>query len=192
MGKSWSSWLKDQSAERMKQCGISSDYFIDVIVKLPFTDLTGELFDQIEKGTVTFKKFRCVTMGSKEATIEFMRGVMNNAEGSASFPKEVGDCETWNMARKLVDGKTNLHDSGAKNKFEMIDIEDGSICWVLSAWNKSGYDRLDFFVGYVVMHGIKRDGNEFRACEELLAAQLIRNNGLGWDAKNKQYRYLST
>merc|ERR1712083_233967 len=167
MGSSWSSWLQSHSAEQMKKKGVTARNILSISPKLPTGDRTGELLSRIEKGELTFSKFKCVMLGSKCATLKFMRGVMNKSQTTHGFPEEVEGSAPWKMAR----------------------------IWVLSAWEKKANGRLDFFVGYVVMHGIQHKNDnghmvKFKPCEDLLAAQLIRNNGLGYDADSECYRYL--
>ena len=195
MGSSWSSWLQSHSAEQMKKKGVTARNILSITPKLPTGDRTGELLSRIEKGELTFSKFKCVMLGSKCATLKFMRGVMNKSQTAHGFPKEVQGSEPWEMARLLVDGGVTLDESGSENKFEMIDLGGGKCIWVLSSWEKKANGRLDFFVGYVVMHGIRHKDDKghmvkFNPCEDLLAAQLIRNNGLGYDADSECYRYL--
>merc|ERR1719295_1121515 len=102
------------------------------------------------------------------------------------FPLKVAGTVPWTTAFSYLEGKTSLAECGKKNKLELINITKGTYVWVIAAFNKAGPSvetgpsRVDFFVGYILMSGVKR-GNKVSTCKppgELLTAHLIRNKGL--------------
>ena len=194
--QSWRSWLRSRTLTMMQESGVTNDDIIDVMPKVPTGDRTAQFLDDIDKGKVTFNKFKCATMGSKDSTVEYMRGVMDSMEAAKAFPDRVLKSEPWHTARQFVNGELKVEEL-CWNKNEKIHIdENDEMVWSIAAWNKRGGKRVYFFVGYVVMGKVNKilASNhvvQIKPCPELLAAQLIRTKGLGYDTKNECYRYLS-
>lgn len=155
---------------------------LDTSPSVPIDENTGETLNRLQKGKIKVTDLDFARSAVRGAEREWFAVCI--AELNKDMPEEMRRLAPWRLAQKFLDEPTT--ETGTFNKHERVKCRDGTVGWVICAWKKNADDgrKVDFFLAWMKF---KCD----EATDELLAAKLIHNKFIGYDADSDSFKYIA-
>ena len=179
MGQSWSSFLRTKSRK-------AGEDAMDLTVKLPVDDKTGEKLHKLETGQIEIQSSEGERIATNKATYEQLQLCLKSV--FEAIPDEVKASVERSAGYKMALAFANEGERGSppKSKLEYFKFGNNKHFWVLFAIqkNKEDLEKVDFFMTYLTM---ECDDNS----SELLCAELIRRGQIGYDETQNVFKYIA-
>ena len=182
-GYSRSDLLKSQALQINEEKGVQSA--MNQRPTLPIGDNTSIKLEELNNGKIEIERVKSTNLSSREATHAWFQECVNTLTNDQSMPSAFRGSAAVKLAQKAARSEQHFDITGAQNKIEHYDYGSGSHMWVIIAFEKAGNSgKVNFFLSIMQLECAD-------SSEDLLAAELIRRNLIGYDPKSDSYKYIT-